>query len=263
MIPADDSGDGGYGRGSGGRGYGGGGGYGWGNSGNNSGNGWGDGWDGGSSGKIAVSEGGKAMLRAPSKVEIAEAQQSRFGLPVEVNMGSDTVAVLNLAVTDSPDPWFVIKSRKGVVDLSTAGDRTIYIDGMPVAGIDVGAVDAALTAGRMLLSDRHSAEADGRRLAAGRHAMNVRDAMVRARLLDVVDGWAALADTGTVIDESPDGMLLEPSTDLSLECRVLLVECPSTGRRYALRVPASLKTAAAARLWTFGDGWDKAPEVET
>lgn len=210
------------------------------------------------------------MVRSPSRTEIAEARREgelRCGVPLVVTMGPGTVAVPNLAavVAGDPDPWYIMTTpAEGVVDLSTADNRSVYVGGMLVHGADIGAVDAALRLSRDLAGDRHSAAADRRRLAAGRCAMRVADAMIRARLLDAVDGWSALADTGRIVEDDPaHGTLIEPAPDLKMSCRVLIVTCPSTGRRYALRVPAEQHRARTARLWTFGDSWDLAPEVET
>lgn len=208
------------------------------------------------------------MVRGPSRVEIAEARaagvDTRFGMPIHVAMGADTYAIPNLAARRSPDAWYVITAQPGLVILETAGDRTIYIGDMAVASSDVAVVDAALATGRMLAGDRHASLADERRLAAGRCALAVGDAMVRGRLLDLVDGWSALAATGRILDRSgAHGSLIEPEARLALDCHVLIVTCPSTGRRYALRVPVSCTTAAEARLWSFGDDWSAPPEVET
>lgn len=209
------------------------------------------------------------MLRAPSRVEIAEAVaagvETRLGLPVEVAMGGDTIATLNLAAFGSPDPWVVttILGEGTVVDMATSSDRGVYIGGLAVDGADIGLVDAAMRAGRMLPGDRHSAESDVRRMEAGRYAMRITDAMVRARVLDVVDGWSAMMDAGHVIDQSDAGLLVTPPAEMETDCRLLLVVCPSTGRRYVIRVPSEMTTAEEARLWSFGDGWEAAPEVET
>lgn len=208
------------------------------------------------------------MLRSPSRVEIAEAAaagvEMRLGLPVEVAMGNDTIATLNLAAIGSPDPWVVTTILEGaVVDISTSSDRTVFIAGLRVDGAYIGLVDAALRVGRMLPGDRHSADADARRLEAGRHALRIADTMVRARVLDVVDGWAAMVDAGRVIDRSEAGVLVAPPAEMETDCRFLLVICPSTARRYVIRVPQEMVTAAEARLWSFGDGWEAAPEIET
>jgi len=205
------------------------------------------------------------MLRNPSRTEIKEAGgPAFFGLPAVVPMGATTKAILDVVAASrgAIDPWWVVSEpEQGVVDISTASERLLAVGGMEVGGADVGAVDAALAA-RPFAADRHSPEGAGMRLAAGLHALQVRDAMVRARLLDIVDGWEALKEGGRVVDTDPEhGQLIEPDTRLELQCRLLLVTCPSTGRRYMLRVPGEFRTARDARLWTLE--MEDTPEVET
>ena len=209
-------------------------------------------------------------MRTPTPAELRAAfvasAEVRFGFPVVVDMGDDGVAVLDLtaAYRRDPDPWLVTRVGPGeVVDLTTAGDRGLYVDGMSVAADDMATVEAALAEVPREV-DRHEASSDGRRMLAGRHALRVRDAMVRARLLDAVDGWSALREGSVLVDEDPaHGTLVQPSAKPGRAGRILLVRCPSTGRAYAHRVPAALTTAKTARLWLMGDNWMEPPEVET
>jgi hypothetical protein len=130
---------------------------------------------------------------------------------------------------------------------------------MAVTGADAVAVAAAVREVRG--APRHGAEGDAARERAGRIAMTVRDAMVRARLLDACDGWAAVM--GRAIDGSwdgPDGVLCEPAMD-GYSMRLLGVTCPSTSRRYVHGVPRECATARDARRWIMGI--DRDPEVET
>lgn len=205
------------------------------------------------------------MLRTPSRTEIAEAGgPAFFGLPAVVPMGATAKAVLNLAdaACGALDPWWVVSEpESGVVDIATASERVLVVAGMQVARSDVAAVDAALAA-RQFSADRHSPAGSRMRLAAGLAVMQIGGAMVRARMLDVVDGWEALRVAGRIVDDDPEhGQLVEPEARLELRCRLLLVTCPSTARRYMLRVPVSMGTARAARLWTLE--MDDVPEVET
>ena len=149
----------------------------------------------------------------------------------------------------------------GVVDLRSPGDRGLHVGGMPVSGDDISPVLASCRAAPDS-TGRHSEGANEARLKAGKLALKVRDGMVRARLLDAVDGWAAIEESGTVLSRSDeDGILVVPHPDLELNGNVLLVVCPSTGRRYAIPVAAEWKTAKEARQHGVMRGLS--PDVET
>jgi hypothetical protein len=133
------------------------------------------------------------------------------------------------------------------------------VDNMQVTKYDAVAVAAAVREVRD--APRHGPEGDAARERAGRAAMSVGDAMIRARLLDAVDGWSAVM--GRIVDGSwdgPDGILCEPTTD-EFSVRLLGVVCPSTGRRYVHGVPRNCATARDARRWIMRI--DRSPEVET
>lgn len=202
----------------------------------------------------------------PSQAELAAAVAAGTpcyrGLPVVVERQHGR-ANLDLAavVRGDADPW-VCSSRlaPGVVALRAAADSGIYVAGMTVSADDAPHVLAACRAAPAAL-DRHDDLADGMRLEAGRYAMRIRDQMVRARTLDAVDGWCAVLGRrvdGSLVD--PNGALHEPAADIGVRCRLLVVVCPSTGRTYAIRVPATMATAREARAWVMRGA---APEVET
>ena len=189
----------------------------------------------------------------PTGLELATAIEEGarvvFGLPTFVRTGLG-YATLNLVAAQQgdPDPWFVTAiPALDVVDLSTAGDRSIYVGGMLVDSTDLAAVTRALRLAPPR-HKRHAAGANRSRREAGEAALQVTNTMIRARLLDAVDGW--IAATGPLVDEGTDGALYDPPEESDFECRILCVVCPSTGRRYALRVPAEMRTAKEARGWT-------------
>lgn len=204
----------------------------------------------------------------PTVAEMQDAVRAgapvRFGLPAHVKCADGWTACLDLvrAHRGEPDPWLMTRSFRGVVDMVSAAERGLYVAGMPVSADDLDHVDQAL-ASAPTEAERHTPAGEAARIVAGRSAMRITDNMIRARVMDAVDGWAALLESGEEIDRSADGVLLTPPSSMSLACRLLVVSCPSTGRKYVLRVPVSMQTAREARLWTFGDGWKKSPEIET
>jgi hypothetical protein len=189
----------------------------------------------------------------------------RFGLPTVVPLAAGGVAHLDLAAAarGDPDPWHVVREVGPILDISTSGDRSVYAGGSvaPVWGADLGALDAALALGATAQAprQRHRGGANGLRRAAGALALEIRDAHVRAAVLDAVDGWSAIREAGRLIDETSEGELLAPA-DEALACHVLIVRCPSTSRVYALRVPRASATVAEARKWV---NRGREPEVET
>lgn len=109
---------------------------------------------------------------------------------------------------------------------------------------------------------RHGQGSDERRVEAGTHAAKVTDAMTRARLLDAVDGWAAIL--GDLVDADPAHGRLHAVADPDIESRALVVACPSTGRQYVHLVPSEVSTAEAGRRWIMEipEG-EPFPDVET
>lgn len=205
------------------------------------------------------------MLRSPSDAEVrgSFSRSNARGRPTVVAMADGAIAVRNLADTGS-DPWFCSMSveRNGVlaVELSTRTMRSVKVGDRILTGSDVRAWDALI---RALPPDhaRHSRAGDLAREAVAREAMSMLDAHSRALALTFGDAWAHIG--GKLIDESvADGVLYDAPEGMT--CRVLVVTCPSTSRKYGHCVPVSHKTAKAARRWMIGLGpQSKAPEVET
>lgn len=183
----------------------------------------------------------------------------RFGVVCYVPMGTGTYAIANLvaAKRGDPDPYYVVTRFGNVVVVSTSTDRGMSVAGLVVHAGDEGPCSRALSA-MPPETDRHTEGGDERRLQAGQHAMKCSDSMLRARLLDEVDGWRAIL--GKVVDHDPKHGTLHESADRSLTVRLLRVKCPSTGRIYVLRVPAALDRASAARVGTFNG---RTPTVES
>lgn len=160
----------------------------------------------------------------------------------------------NLALPPGhPDPWVrTVEYGGGIVALADHLDTTWIVGTMTVPAVDVPALIDALRAAPRA-GDRYDPKGERRRLAAGRAAMRIRDAMIRARVLDAVDGWSALLSEEHLVDADPrHGRLYDPPPRLSLTCRLLRVVCPSTGRAYVLCVPRTHYTAADARRWVLG-----------
>lgn len=204
-------------------------------------------------------------MRFPRPDELERAFEAgatvRCGLPTCVHMDDGGVAALDLAaaVCGAPNPWLVRRvEAEGILWQRSCDSMSLHVGGMLVAGADVGHVVAALRAAPRE-DERHSADANEQRFAAGRHAAEIEDSMVRARVLDALDAWSGVL--GELVDDDPaHGQLHEIAGD-DMEARALRVTCPSTGRDYVLRVGAEHATAASARLWCMG--LTEAPEVET
>jgi hypothetical protein len=160
-----------------------------------------------------------------------------------------------------PGAWVgFVEVAPGIVAAWDDDGTSWAVAGMAVNGADCVAVAAAAALSPQGTA-RHAPGADAARLEAGKAAMGVRDVMVRARLLDAVEGWEAVL--GATVDGSidgPDGLLADSTVDMG-NARLLVVTCPSTGRRYVHPVPAAMSTARAARLWLMR--LKEAPEVET
>lgn len=199
-------------------------------------------------------------LRTPTTDEMGAAVRNGspiyFSKPAHVPMGLDAFAALNLAaaVRGETDPWTVTYSANGIVDIATSFDRSVYVNSMEIE--QVGIYDAAVRAAPQH-SDRHDGTANQARADAGRIVMRIEDVMIRARLLDALDAWVGAV--GELIDNDPaEGELyVAPG---GVDARVLVVTCPSTGRRYAHRVPPEFNIAKAARAWMMQGA---TPEVET
>lgn len=198
------------------------------------------------------------------------------GLPVRCDLndgedGADMVsstnssngyALLNLAAhaRGDSDPWVCWRWRGAsgqVYDASCADGRALIVGQHRVTGDTAILVDLALAA---MPIDRHGEGSDDDRIRAGRIAMHIPDAMLRAAVLDATDSWIALEHVGTVIDRGTghDGTLLNVPDFIA---PLLIVQCPSTKRRYAHFVPDTCRTARSARLWMMQA--DDTPEVET
>jgi hypothetical protein len=106
-------------------------------------------------------------------------------------------------------------------------------------------------------ADRHDELADGMRSAAGRECLQIGDVMVRARMLDHVDGWSGVV--GQLIERTDEGELWTHKSE-DFVSHILIVRCPSTGRRYALNVGLEHQTVAEARRWV---NRGLSPTVET
>jgi len=200
-------------------------------------------------------------LQADVAASITAGTRVYRGWPVVVR-GEGYTATLDVLAVDrgSRWPWYVQADiAPGIIDLRTRGARGVYVGSMAVSGADLASVLGAVAAAPDRM-DRHDDLADSMRLEAGRIALRIRNTMIRARTLDAVDGWVAIEERGDLVDRSADGILIHPPEDMELACRLLLVTCPSTGRRYCLRVPAAIDTTHEARKWV---NRGIVPEVET
>ena len=183
----------------------------------------------------------------------------RCGFPVSVATESGR-AVPDLAHPGAWTGWETV--YPGVTRVwSDRGDQ-YAVRGLAVTDADRGSVCRAIAA--VAGAPRHGAAGDAARLAAGRIAFAIGDAMVRARMMDALDGWAAAC--GELVSGAPggpDGCLYECAVP-DTTARVLVVECPSTGRRYAHLVSATTSTAREGRHWLMGRGAQSSPpDVET
>lgn len=185
----------------------------------------------------------------------------RRGMPIVVRWrhgDEDCVACPDLAHVGD---WIVTRWRHGVFCCQSDAGRVVAVAGMRLEGDGAIAVDNAMRLHSLIGDDRHSPDSDHLRLQAGREAMRLVDAMIRARLLDACDGWTAIRDCGTILDDDPQhGTLIRPHGDLQINANVILLRCPSTGRQYAIIVPAEMQTARAAREWMLSG---PCPSVET
>jgi hypothetical protein len=207
-------------------------------------------------------------MYAPSLAEIGAAIDRGValvgGMPALVGDG-DSYAVPDLLGRGYWVGWRQLRDGVGVAYHGTQEmDRhTLSVGGLAVSSRDEAMVLSAIAA--VDGADRHGAAADGARKTAGQIAMRIRDAMVRARLLDLLDAWSGVM--GTVVDGSwdgRDGVLAQCAAGRDHPVLLLGVVCPSTGRRYVHPVPLSLSSAASARRWLMGlEPGDPAPDVET
>lgn len=190
----------------------------------------------------------------PAEPNVPECDAGKNAIEWETADGEQCVALRNLV----DGHWCTFRWRSGVYRAQSRSERRVSVGGMSVSGDGAIAVDSALA--QSAGADRHSAASDASRLAAGKQAMRIRDTMIRARLLDAVDGWAAIEEHGQKIDDDPKHGLLVRPNDKEIRCAVLIVLCPSTGRKYALLVPRHLRSARAAREWVMNG---PVPAVET
>lgn len=167
----------------------------------------------------------------------------------------DGYAVKNLV----DGSWYGVKRlARSVVLLTSDTETTLYVEGALVNIDDAPLVLKAIAAAPLAYEQRHSPDADAARLRAGQIAMQIQDNVIRGRLLDIVDGWTALEGAGTLLDKTGEGTLVGEFPDM--RANLLLVTCPSTGRRYAMRVPQSFTKVSKARSWIMHD---LKPDVET
>jgi len=171
------------------------------------------------------------------------------------------VAVPNLA---RPDEWVgYIEHLPNVVTVYDGeGTESAVILEDSVMTINDPAFRAILQHGEIAQLYRHDPKGAEARAAAGRACLRVGDAMLRARLLDAVDGWEGIL--GQCIDgtnDGPHGALYE-AVDTTLLVNMLRVVCPSTHRVYVHPVPKNdeCATAEGARKWIM---WGDVPDVET
>lgn len=206
------------------------------------------------------------MIPPPTKEDLAAAFEAgvplRCGLPV-VAHAANVTHVLNLVAArrGDPQPWVSVRDHgNGYTELSSANGHASYIAGRRLNGTDAVHAAAAFRAAPKD-SERHTPAGHEARIAAGLQAMQIRDAHCRAHVLSAVDGWEAIG--GDLVDSDPRHGELRKSAVVPL-AHLLLVVCPSTGRRYAHLVPQECKTAKAARHWMMGRGEnDPTPSVET
>ena len=209
------------------------------------------------------------MIPAPTKKQIVAAFElhapGRRGpaTPTFVRMDAETFSVRNLA-DKSEDPWVTTRVRisGGVkyTEIATAFDRGVHLDGRRLTGLDVQRFDSLLAA-MPAEHARHSRAGELARDACAKVAMTMRDAHVRALSLSYSDSWGSIG--GDVLDsDAVHGVLYEKPD--GMQARVLVVSCPSTGRRYGLAVPAEHNTARDARRWVMRlSPDDPDPEIET
>lgn len=190
------------------------------------------------------------MQPAPEDLRAAFNAGARIlaGLPACVRTDDSTwVLDVSAAVRGNPQPYHGIRRHGPVHELIGASYRTLCIDGREITGLDVHRIDQ-IVATMPPEDQRHAADADARRLEAGRIALGIRDAHARASVLSAVDGWTAISEVSELIDSDPvEGDLYAPLPEMT-SC-VLVLRCPSTGRTYAHLVPGTLTTARAARRW--------------
>ncbi|UQN05547.1 DUF6745 domain-containing protein [Deinococcus sp. QL22] len=91
----------------------------------------------------------------------------------------------------------------------------------------------------------------------GHEVLNTRNAQRRRVLLDRIGLDRFLQDVGGLIlhrdrDAGGERQLVHVPFDNDEPLVAVLVRCPSTGGRYALRVPPHIRTCAAAVAWTAG-----------
>jgi len=201
----------------------------------------------------------------PTSAELTAAFHSgaevRVGRVTVVECAGGRTLVADLA---HPGQWVAHSfplPKCSMVETSTS--LSAMVDGMLVEDADAATFASVL---RILAGvDRHGPDGDKARMAAGAATLRIVNAMVRARLLDAVDGWAAVC--GDVVDGTeggPDGTLFEVRPGVvEVSARVICVICPSTRRKYAHLVPIDQPSAASARRWLMSLDPDAIIDVET
>lgn len=201
----------------------------------------------------------------PTSEELTAAFRSgaeiRVGMISVVQCAGGRTLVADLA---HPGQWVAHSFPLPRVSMTeTVNSLSAIVDGMLLEDADTATLTEVL---RILAgADRHGPDGDKARLEAGAATLSMRNAMVRARLMDSADGWSAVC--GDVVDGSedgPDGTLYEVRPGVvEVNARVICVICPSTGRKYAHLVGADEPTAAAARRWLMSLDPDAILDVET
>jgi len=80
------------------------------------------------------------------------------------------------------------------------------------------------------------------------------NAELQREMIDAIGGLDRYAKRAkfTAIHSDETGVLMERKMKDRAPIRAVAVTCPSTGRRYLLRVPPATATAKAGVAWTFG-----------
>lgn len=208
------------------------------------------------------------MIPVPTPAEIAGAFRAgvevRAGRPIVVRTDSAIYALDLVSAMRGAPAWHARHSDElGVLEIrEPTGETGLWVAGMSVPAIDAVAVDEIRRI-YASIDDPHSAEGEDARMRMGLLALSLRDAHIRAEMLARADGWVAIGAAADVADEDPrHGILYEPLE--GMRARILVVRCPSTGRRYGHLVPAEMLGAREARRWLMGLSDDQPdPDVET
>lgn len=210
------------------------------------------------------------MLPIPTKEEIADAFNKgasvMFGLPTHVPTAHGHATLdIGRAAQKLPNPWNVHGTRRmNGVDVVICCNAYAYIISLNNVVSsnrqdNIFVMDALNAAPKE--SQRHSEYANDMRLKAGTHALKIRDAHIRALVMQAVDGWSAARSLG-VLDDTSEGTLTKAPQ--SVNANILILTCPSTKRIYSHLVPQEFKKVRSARHWMMGLGPDDTPpDAET